>query len=100
MAGINVRVFRTLKTESPPLLETRDVRVNIHEVRLPVHFVVALGRSEVYLAVADVTCRFFSLRGWRVSLSELELETLVVRVFAHLPCPPSWVRVGLVVGRA
>lgn len=60
---------------------------------MPVDFVIALGRSEVYRFTTHVTLGYVSLGGFLAFPKELELEVRVVRVFAHLLSPPSWVRV-------
>ena len=72
--------------------------IQVSAICLPVDFVIALGDSEVYHFTAYITLVYAVLGGLLVSPSELELEVRVVLVVAHLPSPPSWVR--LVVRRA
>ena len=70
-------------------LETCDVGVYVPTVATPVHLVVAFWRAKVDELLANVTSGFVSPQVFVEYLWELELETLVFRVFAHLLSPPS-----------
>ena len=71
--------------------------IQVSAICLPVDFVIALRHAEVYRFTAYITLVYAVLGGWRGFLSEPELEVPVLRVFAHLLSPPSWVQVRLVV---
>ena len=75
-------------------LETCGVCEDVPAVATPVHLVVAFWHAEVDELLANITSGFASLQVFVEYLWELELETLVVRVFAHLLSPPSWVQVA------
>ncbi len=65
------------------------MRVQVPAVATPVHFVVAFWHAEVDELLANVTSGFASPQVFVEYPWELELETLVFRVFAHLLSPPS-----------